>query len=176
MHACCDCGTKLYGYTKAKRCKPCNGASRKGTFKHSDETKARISAHKKKPEMLLSCKECGTRVSKRTKSYLCYTCSRRKHGYERNFKGSWQHLSRKHKKTMNYTCQITHEQCKQSDLHVHHIDSVVTRPDLAIDINNLIVIKRSIHQRFHELYGRRTTRNDWNDYVSKLHTVVKDTA
>ena len=90
----------------------------------------------------------------------------------RNNKGSWQALSKKYKKKKNYTCELTGEIITSAyNLHVHHIESVTLNPELTLEINNLICIKKEIHNKFHSIYGKKTVKSQWDEFVEKFYNI-----
>jgi len=124
-------------------------------------------------------------IKDRTKT----SCFIRNKDCRRNNKGSWQYFSRKYKKEKHYTCELTNEVMGVGELNVHHIESVVNRPDLVLDRNNLICIKKEIHTEFHKIYGKKTNRKQWDEFVrayntaptlkgaiSRFHKFIKGTA
>lgn len=94
----------------------------------------------------------------------------RKKDYTRNNQGSWQYFSRKYKIGKNYICELTGKKMKPGELDVHHIDSVVERPDLVLDKNNVICINREIHKNFHKLYGKKTNKIQWEEFARAYQT------
>ena len=110
----------------------------------------------------------------------------------RNKGGSWQYLSRKYKKDKNYTCELSGEKLtKPYQLAVHHIESITLRPDLILDTNNLVCISALIHREFHKLYGKKTNKKQWEEFIilrcyntaptlkgaiGKYHSFIKGTA
>lgn len=112
-------------------------------------------------------------IKDRTKTSLFI---RKSGNWKRNNKGSWQYISRKVKEKQNFTCQLTNERCNSYELASHHIESVVLRPDLAYEINNIIVIKKEIHILFHKLYGKKTSSVEWNKFLTNEFLTIKGTA
>jgi hypothetical protein len=277
MKKCIDCNIELKSHGKPKRCVSCYRLHRSQYFKHSEETKIKISKSKTKPKIDKQCSKCDVIVSQQNKTGLCQSCSKKgkwfiglkinkleflnhigkdKNGYEiwnikcycgnkftaiaskiktervrscgclnkehckklgksqtginnpawikdrtktslfirkkdysRNNQGSWQYFSRKYKIDKNYTCELTGEKMKLGELEVHHIDSVTERPDLVLDKNNVICIKKEIHKNFHKLYGKKTNKNQWEEFIktfqsrptlkgaiSRYHKFIKGTA
>ncbi|SUK02787.1 HNH endonuclease [Staphylococcus aureus] len=76
---------------------------------------------------------------------------------------SWNRLRMKAYLRDNRECQ----HCKREDKvvkgqNVHHIKPIDQRPDLALDINNLITLCIDCHNKVHgRVYGG--TRKQWND-------------
>ena len=268
MRNCIDCNKELYGYTKALRCKTCNGKYRKGKFKHSDATKKKISNTKQQEHNNVNCLNCEVVINKRIKSRLCMKCTyevkqhnkyantimnkikfiKYKHqddkryyiwevechcgqvfearasyiktgkikscgcshvehckklggkqkgknnpawiedrtktslylrgkDFHRNNKGSWQYFSRKYKINNNYMCELTREHCEYGNVDVHHINSVVTHPDLVLEESNVISVRRDIHQYYHKLYGKISTLENWNSFLcSEFIKFIKGTS
>jgi hypothetical protein len=54
-------------------------------------------------------------------------------------------------------------------MDVHHIEDASSRPNLRYSQKNLILIKRSIHKKFHIKfmggYDKRCTKKDWNRFM-----------
>ncbi len=64
-----------------------------------------------------------------------------------------------------YTCELTGK--IGGRLSVHHINPVWSHPEQRFDRNNVIVIKRSIHQAFHRKYGAKWgDKTKWIKFVS----------
>lgn len=256
---CIDCNIKLKSTHNPKRCVPCNNAYKKENFKHSDETKLKISINKKKIKEPKFCTKCQKEISYRNKSGICHPCSRggkwysgliinnleflsflckkggyeywnikcfcgnifqttasrvkrnrcescgclnkehckkigseqkgynnpvwiedrtktslfiRKYNFNRNIKGSWQHISRKYKIKQNFICEVTGEKCLgKGTLHVHHIESVTLNPNLVIEDFNLICVKKEIHLLFHKKYGKKTNREQWEDFIHRYYNI-----
>lgn len=61
-----------------------------------------------------------------------------------------------------YTCELTNQQGK---LSVHHISGVWSNPELQYNKTNCILIIKHIHNKFHKMYGYRSTKEDWNIFV-----------
>lgn len=68
-----------------------------------------------------------------------------------------------------YTCQLTGV---REDLEVHHINSYSKYRESRLNIDNGITLNRYIHDRFHEVFGRITSKenfekfkNNWMDYL-----------
>lgn len=62
-----------------------------------------------------------------------------------------------------YACELTGLRGK---LSVHHIDGVWMSPERIFDRENCIVILNKIHIHFHFVYGNRTSKLDWEEYLS----------
>ena len=64
----------------------------------------------------------------------------------------------------NYTCELTGK--VGGKLSVHHKNGVKKFPHLRYDKKNVVVILKSIHKKFHKLYGTiDVTENKWNDFI-----------
>lgn len=73
-------------------------------------------------------------------------------------------------KKRNYICELTG---KNGTLSVHHIVPVRKNKDLQLVESNVIVVLRSIHQKFHKLYGnKRCTEFDWYKFVANKEYVL----
>ena len=68
----------------------------------------------------------------------------------------------------NYLCELTGQ---NGTLSVHHINGVWSSPELRFDKNNCILIINHIHNKFHKIYGNRTTKDDWQLFVSNKEYV-----
>jgi len=62
----------------------------------------------------------------------------------------------------NYTCELTNQKGK---LSVHHICGVWSNPELQYDKANCILITNHIHNKFHKMYGNRSSKEDWNIFI-----------
>ena len=87
-----------------------------------------------------------------------------------------------YKKIKKYTCELTGYKSQQKgDLAVHHLDSVLIKPDSVIDESNVVCIKKNLHLVFHKIYGKITTKEDWQQFVklgaiNRYHRFIKGTA
>lgn len=65
----------------------------------------------------------------------------------------WRKLRQKAMKRDNYECQMCKQQGRYHRVeNVHHIKEVKDRPDLALDINNLMCLCIDHHNEVHERY------------------------
>ena len=62
----------------------------------------------------------------------------------------------------NYICELTNQ---NGTLSVHHINGVWSNPELQYNKTNCILILKYIHDKFHKIYGNRSTKEDWNIFV-----------
>ena len=70
------------------------------------------------------------------------------------------------KAKLNPVCEITG---KSGDLVIHHLDSFNLYPEKGADLDNLIRIKKEIHDEFHKIYGRgNNTREQWFEFVENM--------
>lgn len=63
------------------------------------------------------------------------------------------------KQLANHCCQVSREKATPTNnfnLDVHHLFDQATRPDLAAMHSNLIAVKDSIHQGFHQWHGKQS--------------------
>jgi predicted DNA-binding protein YlxM (UPF0122 family) len=67
-------------------------------------------------------------------------------------------------KERNYTCELTKQ--LGGKLSVHHIKPVWKYPQLKFKKNNVIVIRKLIHKKFHILYGFKSNEQDWKYFVN----------
>ncbi|MFA5071244.1 MAG: HNH endonuclease [Candidatus Pacearchaeota archaeon] len=109
-------------------------------------------ANKSKPK----CKECQNKDRPRGETHGCYDSTlseedRRKSEYGR---GSvlplWEEMMLR---VYDWKCQITGENSRE--LSVHHILPWSTHPEERFSFTNGIVILRSLHKEFHDIYGKR---------------------
>lgn len=66
----------------------------------------------------------------------------------------------------NWTCQ----KCEKRgiELRAHHILSFSKYPRLKFEVNNGITLCKSCHQKFHEIYGRKTnTKKEIKEFLKK---------
>lgn len=64
----------------------------------------------------------------------------------------------------DFTCEITGE--RGGKLSVHHKNGVRDYPHLRFVRTNVVVIKKSIHQTFHNMYGTiNITETLWNKFI-----------
>jgi hypothetical protein len=64
----------------------------------------------------------------------------------------------------NYICEVTGE--RGGTLSVHHKNGVANFPHLRFEKTNVVVIKRSIHLLFHNMYGTvNITEDKWNRFI-----------
>ena len=62
-------------------------------------------------------------------------------------------------------CEITG---KFGNVQVHHIKPVNKFPQLACDENNMIVMDRNLHMKFHLRYGNNYSIDDWNGFIEEV--------
>lgn len=62
----------------------------------------------------------------------------------------------------NYRCKLTG---LAGTLSVHHICGVWSHPQLRFSKLNCVAVSKSIHIKFHKIYGNRSTKEDWEEYV-----------
>lgn len=65
----------------------------------------------------------------------------------------------------NHHCEITG---KSDNIQVHHIKPVKNFPQLACDENNMIVMDRNLHLKFHLRYGVNYSLDDWNGFIEEV--------
>lgn len=82
-------------------------------------------------------------------------------------------------KLSNYKCYITGE--NSNNLEVHHIISMssllkqhnITKDNwkdykaTLFDLNNVVVLEKSVHRKFHKIYGNGTDQEQLSEYSSK---------
>ena len=68
-------------------------------------------------------------------------------------------------KYFDYTCQITNQ--RGGNLVVHHLNGYNWYIEGRMDINNVIVITKELHDKFHNIYGRgNNTKEQWEDFIN----------
>lgn len=71
----------------------------------------------------------------------------------------------------NYTCEITGQ--RGCHLIMHHLKSYAKYPNLRLDKDNVVVIKKELHDRFHEKYGKNNfTEQDFYTFILELTNVT----
>ena len=65
-----------------------------------------------------------------------------------------------------YLCRV----CKipQPDIQAHHLDSWSKFPNLRLDIDNGVCLCKRCHVLFHSTYGRKTTREQFDQFVEEI--------
>jgi DNA-directed RNA polymerase subunit M/transcription elongation factor TFIIS len=64
----------------------------------------------------------------------------------------------------NFTCEVTGE--RGGKLSLHHKNGVGSFPNLRFERSNVVVIKKSIHQSFHNMYGTVNITEDlWENFI-----------
>jgi len=63
------------------------------------------------------------------------------------------------KKLKGYICCISGTTDRRK-LVAHHLDSYHTHPEKRFDLNNGIVIEKSLHKKFHKIYGYKSTTKE----------------
>lgn len=83
------------------------------------------------------------------------------------------------KKNANKQCQVSLTRQKPYDsfeLHAHHLFDKSTRPDLADIEENLLAMRKEIHDGFHAIYGRGQCQpKDFIEYLSTIEAWRFDT-
>lgn len=65
----------------------------------------------------------------------------------------------------NYTCQITNK--RGGDLVVHHLNGYNWYVEGRMDVNNVIVIAKELHDKFHYIYGYgNNTKEQWEEFIN----------
>lgn len=72
------------------------------------------------------------------------------------------------KQKYNFKCLITGETRKKL-LHCHHLDAFKTHVEKRYLASNGVLIQKSIHNRFHKLYGKDVTVADFEDFLCKYY-------
>ena len=79
---------------------------------------------------------------------------------------------RKAKEAAQSTCRVTLKRrtaANPFDLHVHHLFDKSTRPDIADEPNNLLVMHEDIHCGFHNYHGSDSCEpSDFIDYITTV--------
>lgn len=78
----------------------------------------------------------------------------------------------------NYTCQIcgAHNykgKGKTVSLVAHHLDCFKDFPDKRYDIDNGVTLCDKCHNQFHIVYGKRTTRQQYDNYIKQIKKYAK---
>jgi hypothetical protein len=84
-----------------------------------------------------------------------------RHGYKRSEYEIWRQLQFQSYKG---TCFLTGNKNREQ-LVVHHLDSFAAFPEKRYDLDNGVVIDKSVHMLFHQLYGSKTTREDFEHFA-----------
>ncbi|WP_251868258.1 HNH endonuclease [Enterococcus malodoratus] len=81
----------------------------------------------------------------------------------------WRHLRQRAIKRDNHECQMCRAQGKYHQVNnVHHIKEVKLRPDLALDIDNLVCLCIDHHNEVHDRYvdGQGYKDKDFKNFDS----------
>ena len=64
----------------------------------------------------------------------------------------------------NYQCELTGW---KGDNQIHHLNGYAMFPEQRADLNNLILLKTSIHNHFHNIYGRKgdNTIDQFDEFI-----------
>lgn len=66
----------------------------------------------------------------------------------------------------NYRCRITGMRGK---LNIHHLESISSCLEKALDPDNVITLHASVHKLFHDIYGRgHNTKEQFNEFLLKI--------
>jgi len=108
-------------------------------------------------------------IKDRTKLSL-YIRKNGKWNWCRNKSGSWQWFSKQYKLEKKLACELTgYKAEKFSEVECHHITPVSHDSELCFCYDNIILVKRSIHKKFHKIYGRKAPEEDWYKFINNEH-------
>ncbi|MBP0021953.1 MAG: hypothetical protein J7647_30900 [Cyanobacteria bacterium SBLK] len=96
---------------------------------------------------------------------------------EREVKEAIDDAKRLAKKRDKMTCQVTLEKKSQRtgvEVAAHHLFSAAEYPDLAANVDNLIVIQVKIHREFHSWMGGSRKGCTLDDFIEFLHDCYDD--
>lgn len=85
---------------------------------------------------------------------------------KRQIRPEWVNFRNECLREVDYTCELTG---KNGTMAVHHLDGWAKFPEKRYDKKNIMVIKKELHEEFHNIYGKRNfTKEDFFEFAKQL--------